>query len=237
MRSPQALSWPPRPTQPIDRMSILQSTESHLAIERCVLDFAHRDASRWDDLSRTFVQDAHIQNSWYSGPIEGFVHASIAMAASGRPNPKHLIGPPRIDIAGDRATAESNVTIMVRMNVPEGELDVTSWSRFYDLFRRVDGNWRINRRTVVYERDRIDPVALRPGYQMPAPSPDLPAECKHMAMLLRSVGKDLGDGTVVSSSGKEAEMYEQGRRWLEGDRQGATAKGTSTAAKAVQQAI
>jgi hypothetical protein len=187
-----------------------------LALQRLVLDFALRDHGRWDALQALFLPGATIHVSWYHGAIEGFVAASRRLAESGAPAAKHLIATPRVDVAGRHAAGETDVVIMVRLAVPGGEVDVSSWARFHDQFLRQDGRWRIARRIAVYEKDRVDPVGatrLGEGWS----TPDLaryPAAYKHLAKLLEQVGRPIVPGSVVAGTQEEQAIFRDARDWL-----------------------
>jgi hypothetical protein len=190
-----------------------------LELQRLVLDFALRDQGRWDELAGLFQPQAPIIVSWYAGPIEGFIAASRALAERGSPPAKHLIGTPRVTRAGARAAGETDVVIAVRLPFADGEVDITSWARFHDLFARDAGIWRIARRDAVYERDRADPVggaSLGAGWS----NDDLaafPPALKHLAKMLSFVGKQVVPMTAVGGSHEERTIRERQAAWLAGD--------------------
>jgi hypothetical protein len=187
-----------------------------LAIQRLVLDFALRDHGRWDALQALFVPGAAIHVSWYHGAIEGFVAASRRLAEAGAPAAKHLIATPRVDIAGRHAVSETDIVIMVRLPVPGGEVDVSSWARFHDRFVRQEGRWRIAGRIAVYEKDRVDPVGatrLGEGWST-ADLARYPAAYKHLAKLLEQIGRPIVSGTVVAGTPEEQVVFRDARDWL-----------------------
>ncbi len=192
------------------------SASDIVALQRLVLDFAYRDRANWPALQALFVPGATIHVSWYHGAIEGFIAASRRMTEAGGPQAKHLIAPPRIDIAGAFATGVTDIAIMVRLPVPGGEVDVTSWARFHDLFTRADGSWRIARRVAVYEKDRADPVGatvLGEGWST-ADLARFPQAYKHLAKMLEMVGRPLTAGCVVAGSPEEQAVDAAARDWL-----------------------
>jgi hypothetical protein len=193
-----------------------ENVSDTLALQRLVLDFALRDQSRWDALQALFRPGATIHVSWYNGAIEGFVAASRRMAEAGAPTAKHLIATPRVDIAGRHAVGETDIVIMVRLPIPGGEVDVSSWARFHDQFIREDGGWRIARRIAVYEKDRADPVGatrLGEGWAT-ADLARYPAAYKHLAKLLEQVGRPVVPGSVVAGTQEEQAVFDDARDWL-----------------------
>lgn len=91
-----------------------------------------RDQQDWDALRDAFHPDGTISISWYDGPNEGFVAASQRLAAGGNAIAKHHLGVPKVRVRGDRALSEVDVTIMLRAPTPAGEVDTTSFARFFD---------------------------------------------------------------------------------------------------------
>jgi GrpB-like predicted nucleotidyltransferase (UPF0157 family) len=130
------------------------------AIAALLNDWAFfRDQGSWDALLGTFHEDGTISLSWYDGPYAGFVAASRKLVTNPNTLVKHHLGVPRIEVDGDRALSEVDVTIMLRAKAPFGEVDTTSLARFYDRLERRDGTWKVLSRTAVYEKDRADPVS------------------------------------------------------------------------------
>lgn len=193
--------------------------QSRLEIADLVNDWAfHRDQESWEALAATFHEGGTISLSWFSGPHAGFVAASRELAKSGAAILKHYVGVPRIRIEGGRALSEVNVTIMVRVKTPAGEVDTTSYARFLDRLERRDGAWKILQRTAIYEKDRADPVS-RPAL------PDAffagldryPAELRFLAASLDKAGVPLSKSTVLDKSPEMKALYAEGEAWLAGD--------------------
>jgi hypothetical protein len=70
----------------------------------------------------------------------------------------HLLAGSSIDVAGNRAVAQTKVTLSSRMPIDGIVCDAVCIARFYDFFERQDGRWGIVERQPIYERDRLDPV-------------------------------------------------------------------------------
>ena len=88
----------------------------------------YRDQRRWDELLSTFHPDGEIAVSWFRGPFHEFVE----LCRRGGPS-KHLIFPPLVRVAGDRALAETSIVILVRQDIEGLAVDMTSrarWTRF-----------------------------------------------------------------------------------------------------------
>ena len=70
----------------------------------------------------------------------------------------HFLGGSSVDVAGDRAVAQTKMTITQRAAVHGVECDVVCTGRFYDFLERRDGRWGLVLRQPIYEQDRIGPV-------------------------------------------------------------------------------
>ena len=70
----------------------------------------------------------------------------------------HFLGGTSIELAGDRAIAQTKMTISQRGDGRRRACDVVCTGRFYDFFERRAGRWGIVLRQPIYEKDRIDPV-------------------------------------------------------------------------------
>lgn len=200
----------------LDVNNRLEEIEDRLAIADLINRWCfYRDQRAWDRLGNTFTNDGTISISWFDGLHSDFVSASKGMAKNGKSTLKHLVGVPRVQINGDRALAEVNVTIMVRILTPMSELDTSSYARFYDRLEKKSGEWKIVRRVAIYEKDRIDPVnsstlpsRLYKGLEQ------YPKELKFLARSLKSAGIPLSKSIVLDKSPKMDELYRNAEVWL-----------------------
>lgn len=180
-----------------------------------------RDLGEWDRLAQCFHDDASITVSWYSGPAQGFVQKSRKMGTVRRPEErnKHWLGNMRAEVNGDRATLETDVNIVIREFIDGHLFDYLAWSRFYDLFERRDGVWRIFKMSCIYDKDRLDPVI--PG-SVPASfyqSVQLEgAESGFAFMRFRQTrkGRTVPPAIVLGDTPGETGLKEEGTRWLAG---------------------
>lgn len=174
-----------------------------------------RDQERWDELLDVFHEDGSISLSWIDGPYAQFVEASKRIAARGGSVLKHNLGVPMISVQGRRAIAEVNVTIMVRATTPAGEVDATSFARFFDLVEKREGPWKILRRVAIYEKDRADPVdqpALPAGFFEGLD--EFPHELRFLGKAMKAGGIDLSKTVVLDKSPALEKLYRDGVAWL-----------------------
>ena len=97
---------------------------------------------------------------------------------------------------GARATAETNVAILVRQTIEGVAVDLTSYGRFLDRLERRDGDWRIVERATLYEKDRLDPVEPSAAFDALMAKSDAakyPAPYRYMAYRVHAAGRALAE--------------------------------------------
>ena len=130
-----------------------------LAIRDLVENWAlWRDAGDWDRFLTCWHAGARMNATWYQGPAADFIRASREGWAKGV-SILHFLGGTSIDREGDRAIAQTKMTISQRGLVDGVLCDVVCTGRFYDFIEKRDGRWGVVLRQPIYERDRLDPVA------------------------------------------------------------------------------
>ena len=116
-----------------------------------------RDARLWDRFRTVWHADGRMMATWFQGSFEDFIKANDEGWARGV-RILHFLGGSAIGVAGDRAIAQTKMTISQRAPVEGVVCDVVCTGRFYDFFERRDGRWGLVLRQPIYEKDRIDPV-------------------------------------------------------------------------------
>ena len=118
-----------------------------------------RDSGDWATLVSCFHPDARVTTSWFDGTAEEFAKASKNMMDGHhkKDTQRHTISNPRVTINGHRAVNEYYV-ILYQGRVMDGyEFDLTTWSVTLDLFEKRNDEWRICKRSNIYEKDRFEP--------------------------------------------------------------------------------
>lgn len=134
-----------------------------LAIRDLVENWAvWRDAGDWERFATVWHEEGWMSATWFQGPARDFMRVSQEGFAKGV-RILHFLGGTSIDLSGERAIAQTKMTISQRAPVHDVVCDVVCTGRFYDfLEKRPDqsgiGKWGIVRRQPIYEKDRIDPV-------------------------------------------------------------------------------
>ena len=127
----------------------------------------------------------------------------------------HFLGGSSVDVAGDRAIAQTKMTISQRAFVHDVECDVVCTGRFYDFFERRSGRWGLVHRQPIYEKDRIDPVDPSASLSLDASLLSrFPAGYRHLAYVQTSIGYDVKPDLPGLDGPEVEELYRRGARWL-----------------------
>jgi hypothetical protein len=175
-----------------------------------------RDQGKWAELLATFTPDGEIAVSWFSGAFPDFVNHCRRSFDAGQRS-KHLVFPSTVRGAGDRATAETNIVILVRQKIGGVLADLTSYARFLDRLERRNGRWAIRERAAIYERDRLDPVEPSDAFDTLFTGTDLsvyPEAYRYMAARLVAVGRALAPVVYCDGSPQTTQLYARYEDWL-----------------------
>ena len=188
-----------------------------LAIQKLVNDWGFaRDQARWEDLAAIFHPDGEIAVSWFRGPYAEFV--ALCRANHGRGSEaKHLLWPARVAVNGARATAETNVAILVRQTIEGIAVDLTSQGRFFDRLEQRAGAWRVVERATVYERDRLDPVEPSPQFDAmmgASAARQYPAPYRYMAFRVHAAGRSLAEPVHYDGRPETEALKRRYAEWL-----------------------
>ncbi|MEY9738009.1 hypothetical protein ABH985_005798 [Bradyrhizobium ottawaense] len=135
-----------------------QQLLDRLAIRDLVENWAvWRDAGDWERFATVWHEEGWMSATWFQGPARDFMRVSQEGFARGV-RILHFLGGTSIDLAGERAIAQTKMTISQRAPVHDVVCDVVCTGRFYDFLEKRQGKWGIVRRQPIYEKDRIDPV-------------------------------------------------------------------------------
>ena len=182
-------------------------------IENWVL---YRDAGDWDRFATVWHSDAWMTATWFQGPASKFVEVSREGFNKGV-NILHAQGSFTCDVAGNRAIAQTKMTILQRAPVDDVMCDVACIGRFYDFLEKRDGRWGIVRRQPIYEKDRLDPVDPAAALKL---DQDLlnrfPEGYRHLAYLQTKAGFNVRLGLPGVKGAAVEKLYAEGKAWLGG---------------------
>src|SRR6266849_5670205 len=109
----------------------------------------------------------------------------------------------------------SRMSINVRSLLDGVEVDAVCTGRFFDRVEKRDGVWRIARRSVIYEKDRIDPVD--PGAKIsldPALLARFPEGYRHLAYLQTKNGARVNPNLPTARGEALEKLLAEAKAWL-----------------------
>jgi SnoaL-like domain len=191
--------------------------DDRAAIAEVVQNWAlWRDAGDWERFRTVWHDDGWMTATWFQGPASEFIQVSKAGFDKGV-SILHFLGGFTVDVKGDRAIAQTKMTINQRGSC-EGQLvDVVCIGRFYDFFEKRAGRWAIVRRQPIYEKDRMDPVDPSVRIKLdPEVLGSIPEGYRHLGYLQTKLGFKVKRDLPQLKGDAVEELYRHGRAWLEG---------------------
>jgi hypothetical protein len=175
-----------------------------------------RDAGDWERFATVWHPDGVMMATWFQGPYRDFIRVTQEGWARGV-SILHFLGGSAIEVAGDRAIAQTKMTISQRGLVEGVPCDIVCTGRFYDFVERHAGDWKLLHRQPIYEKDRIDPLD-------PAAVPKLdaarlatfPEGYRHLAYIQTGIGYRVKMDMPMLKGPVVDELYRRGARWLAG---------------------
>jgi hypothetical protein len=202
------------------------TTDQHVSVStfaatqeiRSVIDnwAVWRDSGDWDRFATVWHRDGHMSATWFQGSAAEFIAVSRKGFESGV-RILHFLGGTSVDMAGNRAVAQTKMTITQRSRVNGQLADVVCTGRFYDFFTQEDGRWQLVRRQPIYEIDRMTPVD--PGDRIsldPSRLAAYPVGYRHLAYIQIENGFRVKNNLPGLTGAAVEELYRTGAEWLAG---------------------
>ena len=191
--------------------------DDRTAIREVVENWAlWRDAGDWDRFATCWHADAWMTATWFLGPAATFVEVSRDGFNRGV-SILHFLGGFTCDVTGQRAIAQTKMTINQRATVDGVLADVLCTGRFYDFFERRDGRWAIVRRQPIYEKDRLDVVDPSAPLTLDAAHlASFPEGYRHLAYLQSRNGFTVKQNLPGLRGDAVEKLYAEGKAWLAG---------------------
>jgi hypothetical protein len=189
--------------------------QDQLAISALMQNWAlARDTGDWGRLRATAHPGAAMTTTWFDGTFDAFVESCEASWRKGSRS-QHFLGGTVAEIKGDRAIAQTRMSINVRSQLDGVEVDAVCLGRFFDRVEKRDGVWRLFRRSVIYEKDRIDPVD--PGGKIsldPALLSRFPEGYRHLAYLQTRNGAQVNPNLPTARGAALDKLLYDAKIWL-----------------------
>lgn len=181
-----------------------------------------RDARLWDRFRTVWHEDGQMFTTWTGGiPFEEFIRRNDEGWAKGV-RILHFLGGSAIEVNGNRAIAQTKMTISQRAPVDGVVGDVVCTGRFYDFFERrqekQQARWGLVLRQPIYEKDRFDPVD--PAAKVTLDQNLLnsfPEGYRHLAYLQTKIGYKVKPDMPGLEGPELDALYARGTRWLKGE--------------------
>lgn len=183
------------------------------AVENWVL---WRDSGRWEAFAGVWHPEGVMMATWQQSRADAFIEGCKIGWARGL-KVLHTLGGSTIEVVGERAVAQTKMTIHQRAEVHGVTVDVACMGRFYDLFERSDRHWLLRLRQPIYERDRMDPVDQAAVLALdPTLLARFPEGYRHLAYLQTQAGYSVRDDMPGVQGAEVETLYDLGAAWLAG---------------------
>jgi hypothetical protein len=113
----------------------------------------HRDARDWARFARVWHDGGRMMATWWQGAFDDFIRMSQEGFDRGV-RILHFLGGTVVDVSGDRAIAQTKMTISQRAEAHGVLCDIVCTGRFYDFFERREGRWGLVLRQPIYEQSK-----------------------------------------------------------------------------------
>jgi hypothetical protein len=182
-----------------------------------------RDAGDWERFATVWHEDGWMTATWFQGPARAFIDVSREGFEKGV-SILHFLGGFTCDVAGNRAIAQTKMTINQRAPIDGIVVDVLCTGRFYDFMEKrparspgASSGWGIVRRQPIYEKDRLDPVDPAAVLTLdPKRLATFPEGYRHLAYLQSKNGFAVKDNLPGLRGAAVEKLYDEGRAWLAG---------------------
>jgi hypothetical protein len=198
-------------------MSNASEAEDRRAIRDLIENWAlWRDARLWERFRTVWHADGRMMATWFQGTAEEFITVSQQGYERGV-RILHFLGGTAIDLAGNRAIAQTKMTISQRAHVDGVLCDVVCAGRFYDFLEKREERWGLVLRQPIYEKDRLDPVDPAARLELERGLLErFPEGYRHLAYLQTRIGYDVKTDMPGLDGPELAALYRRGERWLKG---------------------
>lgn len=199
------------------RYRVNDDLKSELEIRQMVERWAvWRDAGDWERFATVWHPEGVMMATWFQGHFTEFIRVTREGWDKGV-SILHFLGGSAVDIRGERAIAQTKMTISQRGPIEGVACDVVCTGRFYDFVVKHEGRWKLLHRQPIYEKDRIDP--LDRGAALALDQDELarmPEGYRHLAYIQTRIGYQVKMDMPMLKGDAVRELYRRGEQWLAG---------------------
>jgi hypothetical protein len=195
----------------IDLEVLLEKQRIREVVENWVV---WRDSGQWEKFKTVWHSDGVMMATWFQGHFEEFIKVSIEGWNKGV-SILHFLGGCSVEVNGDRAIAQTKMTITQRGPVDGVICDVVCTGRFYDFMEKREGRWGVVLRQPIYEKDRLNPLDPAANLQLDQELLNrFPEGYRHLAYIQTKLGFTVKpDMPQLKGPAVEA-LYQRGQDWL-----------------------
>jgi hypothetical protein len=193
----------------------MSERDDRLAIRELVENWAvWRDAGDWERFRSVWHDDGRMMATWFQGSADDFIRVSREGFERGV-SILHFLGGSSTDVSGERAIAQTKMTISQRAAVHDVICDVVCTGRFYDFLERRDDRWGLVLRQPIYEKDRLDPVDPAATLELDQALLDqFPVGYRHLAYAQPQIGYEVKRDMPGLVGVEVEQLYARGEAWL-----------------------
>ena len=175
-----------------------------------------RDAGDWERFATVWHDDGVMMATWFQGPASEFIRVTKEGWAKGV-SILHFLGGTSVDLAGDRAVAQTKMMISQRGSVHGVQCDVVCTGRFYDFIEKRAGRWGVVLRQPIYEKDRVDAVDPAAALSLDQSKlAEFPQGYRHLAYMQTQIGYAVKRDMPQLTGPEVEKLYARGTAWLAG---------------------
>lgn len=175
-----------------------------------------RDAGDWERFATVWHDDGVMMATWFQGPASEFIRVTKEGWAKGV-SILHFLGGTSIELRGDRAVAQTKMTISQRGSVHGVQCDVVCTGRFYDFIEKRAGRWGVVLRQPIYEKDRVDAVDPAAALSLDQNKlAEFPQGYRHLAYIQTQIGYAVKRDMPQLTGPEVEKLYARGNAWLAG---------------------
>jgi len=192
-----------------------QALLERLEIAELVQSWAlYRDTGDWDKLRQTVHADGTMTATWFHGTFEAFISA-IQDAWRKGSSSQHFQGGTVVEVLGTKAIAQTRMAILVRGKLEDVSVDVNCLGVFYDRVEKRNGEWRIAKRNVIYDKDTLTSVHAGDAIQLSSERLlRFPEGYRHLAYLQSFNGGNVNSELPTARSEASVKLKLETQLWL-----------------------